>query len=90
MNTMRGLSTVLAGLILGASALCATGCAADAEPEPEPAPKEFVDSVPVPAAATDTNGAPQAPPSTQTAGSTATGPTGAPVATAQPTITPKK
>lgn len=90
MNTMRGLSTVLAGLILGAAALCATGCAADAEPEPEPAPKEVVFSAPLPGAATDTNQAPQAPPSTETTGSTSTTPSGAPLAPSQPRITPKK
>jgi hypothetical protein len=90
MNTMRGLSTLLAGLIFGATVLCATGCAADAEPEPEPAPVQQTDSLPVPAGTPDTNGVPQAPPSTQTTGATSTTPSGAPLAPAQPRITPKK
>jgi len=87
-NTMRGLSTVLAGLILGAASLCATGCAADADLEPQPAPKEFVDQAPV--NIPETNQVPEAPPSTQTTGATSTTPSGAPLAPAQPRLSPKK
>ena len=92
MNTMRGLSTVMVALVLGATALCATGCAADAEPQQDPPLKETTFSAPVTETTQDTNGAPQAPPPTgaEATGAPTTTANGAPVGTSQPRITPKK
>ena len=87
MSTMRGVRAVMAVLLLGATALCATGCAADAEPEPNLPPKQVTLSAPgVVDTTPDTNQAPEAPAPSQTNG---TGGTGAQVVTTAPRITPK-